>query len=95
MHAKTVDNIILILNLSKITHFIENLLGVDISTSVYKRNIMVGCYRTRCNRHPSFMEQIFEEREMPYNVRFSDSVKISCGEKTFLESKIYGENMDV
>lgn len=41
------------------------------------------------------MEQIFEEREMPYNVRFSDSVKISCGEKTFLESKIYGENMDV
>ena len=49
----------------------EKLLEMDNSVTVHQRNLqllMVEIYKTKYNLNPSFMKQIFEEKEMPYNL---------------------------
>ena len=46
----------------------EKLLEIDSSVTVHQRNLqlpMVEIYKTKHNLNPSFMKQIFEEKEMP------------------------------
>ena len=55
----------------------EKLLEMDNSVTVHKRNLqllMVEIYKTKYNLNPSFMKQILEEKEMPYNLRCSDKL---------------------
>ena len=46
----------------------ENLLEMDNSVTVHQRNLqllMVEIYKKNYNLNPSFMKQIFEEKEIP------------------------------
>ena len=52
---------------------------MDDSVTVHQRNLqllMVEIYKTKYNLNPSFIKQIFEEKEMPYNLRCSDKLRL-------------------
>ena len=64
----------------------EKLLELDNSVTVHQRNLqllMVEIYKTKYNLNPSFMKQIFEKKEMPYNLIFSDKQKLPKVKITF------------
>ena len=65
----------------------ENLLEMDNSVTVPQRNLqllMVEIYKTKYNLNSSFMKQIFEEKEMPYNLRCSDRLRLPKAKTTCL-----------
>ena len=47
---------------------------------------MAGIYKTKYNLNPNFMKQIFEEKEMPYNLRCSDKLQLQKAKKPALET---------
>ena len=56
----------------------ENLLEMDNSVTV-QRNLqllMVEICKTKYNLNPSFMKQIFEEKEIPHNLRCSNKLQL-------------------
>ena len=65
----------------------ENLLEMDNSVTVHQRNLqllMVEIYETKSNLNPSFMKTIFEEKELPYNLRCSDKLQLPQAKTTCL-----------
>ena len=65
----------------------ENLLEMDNSVTVHQRNLqllMVEIYKTKSNLNPSFMKTIFEEKELPYNLRCSDKLQLPKAKTTCL-----------
>ena len=63
----------------------EELLGMDNKVTVHQWNLqspMVEIYKIKYNPNPSFMKQIFEEKEMPHNLRYSDRLQLPKAETT-------------
>ena len=59
------------------TSSFEELLITDNSVSIHQRNLQLlvtEIYRTRINLNPSFMREIFLEREIHYNLRVNNNV---------------------
>ena len=57
----------------------EKMLDMDISVTVQQRNLqllMVEIYKAKYNLSPSFMKQIFEEKEMSYNRRCPNKLRL-------------------
>ena len=65
----------------------ENLSLKDNSVTLHQRNLqllMMEIYKTRFDRNPSFMKQIFEEKILPFKLRFSNKLKLLKAKTTGL-----------
>ena len=63
----------------------ETLLKLDNAVSIHQRNLqylMIEIYKTKKNLNPSFMSEIFEARDLQYDLRNKNTLGIPNGKTT-------------
>ena len=75
----------------------QELLNKSNSVSVHQRNLqllLTEIYKTVHNLNPTFMTQVFEEKDVPYNLRESNSLTLPKAKTTlFTGSTLTTENI--